>query len=60
MGKASAAPRPVMSTADWLAANLAAAPPLIPEQVSILSTIFQPVRPTKQAALRARLSLPVS
>jgi hypothetical protein len=39
-----------MTTAEWLAANLAAAPPLTPAQVSALRPVFAPVIPHVNAA----------
>jgi hypothetical protein len=42
-------------TADeWLAANLAAAPPLSPAQLAILRPIFRPVIPQNTEAAPAR------
>jgi hypothetical protein len=39
-----------MTTADWLAANLAAAPPLTAAQVSALRPVFAPAIPHINAA----------
>ena len=42
-----------MTTADWLAANLAAAPPLTAAQVSALRPVFAPAVPHMKNAAPA-------
>lgn len=42
-----------MTVDDWVAASLATAPPLTPEQITILRAVFRPVLPHTQNAAPA-------
>jgi hypothetical protein len=42
-----------VTTQEWLAANLAAAPPLSPEQITTLRQVFRPVIPHMKNAAPA-------
>ena len=50
----------VVTTAEWLAANLAAAPPLTAAQVSALRPVFAPAIPHMHAALTEARAAPAS
>lgn len=50
-----------MTTDEWLAANLAAAPPLSQAQIAILRPVFRPVIPrTAEAAPAVTEAAPIT